>query len=307
MNNHEKQLLQYEIKLSELKVIGCNLQKLIQGSIDLSISVVDKNIIFNKIKNIFLAVNIIFIEISSHSANINLSLNIFKIRKSIKIIKKQVQDQFVYLTILKKIQHFLFITFRYAHKKWEFIILNNINIAITHLNPETFLLDVGLTLPSIDSNIKMQSLHACINKLELFLITEFKQPNYYCDFNDLITIANLLNIYYICLKIFKNYQEQLKVYSFSIRYFLNSSYDIKSPEKAIEYIIIENNSLLKLNLIKTDSTIHKYKIKLNKVIWLINFKLNNNLYVKNWGTMRTSYTLDQAKNFSKQFISEIYS
>lgn len=53
MNDYKKQLLKYNIKLHELKVSGCHLQKAIQDSIDLNIGIANQNITFNKIKNIF--------------------------------------------------------------------------------------------------------------------------------------------------------------------------------------------------------------------------------------------------------------
>ncbi len=319
MNDYKKQLLTYNIKLHKLKANGCHLQKAIQDSINLSIGIVDQNIIFNKIKNIFLTVNIVFIEIYLHNSNIDLSLITCNAHKSIQLIKPQTKDQFVYLTILNQIKKFLFIISRYAYQKQKLIIFNNynpikilnkLNITTTHLNPinpTTFLLDFGLVaLPFINLNKKIQLLlNACLSKAELFLITETKQADYHCDFHDLISIANLLDTHYSCVKKFKNHQQQVKLYDFSSRFFLKISCNIMVPENIIQYII-ENNHLLRLDLIKTNSTMQKYKTKLNKAIWLINFKLNNNLYVKNWGTIATSYTVDQAKSFSKQFISEAH-
>lgn len=313
MNDYKEQLLKYKIKLHKLKKSGCNLQKAIQDSIDLNIGIADQNIIFNKIKNIFLTVNIFFIEIYLHNSNIDLSLIICNAHNSIKLITPQAKDQFVYLTILDQIKKFLFVISRYAYQKQKLIRLNNYNpITIlnklnitTHLNPTAFLLDFGLVaLPFINLNKKIQFLlNTGLTKAELFLITETKQANYHCDIHDLISIANLLDTHYSCLKKFKNHQQQVKLYDFSSRSFLKISCNVMVPENIIQYII-ENNQLLRLNLIKTNSTIQKYKAKLNKAIWLVNFKLNNNLYVKNWGTIATSYTIDQAKSFSKQFISE---
>ena len=316
MNDYKKQLLKHSIKLHELKLRGCHLQKTIQDGIDLNIGIADQNIIFNKIKNIFLTVNIFFIEIYFRDSNIDFSLTICNTHKFIKLIKSHAKDQFFYLMILHEIKKFLFIISRYAYQKQQLTILNNynpinilnkLNTKTMHFNPTTFLLDFGLVaLPFINSNKKIQLLlNAGLAKAELFLITETEQTNYHCDFHDLISIVNLLNTHYSCLKKFKNHQEQVKLYNFSSRSFLKISCNIMVPENIIQYII-ENNHLLRLDLIKTNSTIQKYKAKLNKAIWLINFKLNNNLYVKNWGTMKTSYTIQKAKRFSKQFISEAH-
>ena len=282
---NNKQLTHGAINLSQLEASGNSLQNQIQYALDcLSVNKANNSILFNKIKNIFLIVNTVFIKIS----NTNSLLTIKNVHERIDLLIFQTKDQLVYLKILKKIKKFLFVISKYEHQKQKVIILNNnshdkilhkiTGLTTVFFDPRAFLVDFGIiNLVSMTLNPNIKALALCIVKLKLFVEIEGQQPNYHCNFNDLTSIVHLLNIYYSCLDIFNNYRRQSIMHKFSSKCFLKSSQGLGVPKSIIKYII-DYNKLLGVELIDIRYQLCKFKKELYKVVLLINFKLNNGLY-----------------------------
>jgi len=261
----------------------------------------------------FSTVNMIFLKIyfieNFDTTLLLLSQNTLK---SIKLLISQVHNQIVYLTILNKIKKFLFAVSQFNNQKQTFRILNNnshakilhkiTNLTTPCLNPAIFLASFDLVkLASINLDPNIKSLNFCIAKLQSFIRVATEQPQCPCNFNDLMTITNLINIYYSCLGIFKNYKQQSILYKFSSKCFLKNSHDLYITKNIIKYII-DCNHVLSVELINTNAKLQEFKNKLLQVILLMSFQLNNEMFSVTWSHKKIPYNIAQAKCFYKQFI-----
>ena len=309
----KKQLIQANVKLNKLENSTCILQNEVQSILDgLNINAVE-SIFFNKINNIFSTVNMIFLKMHFiENFDANLLLLSQNTLKSIKLLISQVHNQLVYLTVLNKIKEFLFAVSKFNQQKQTFRILNNnshvkilykiTNLRTPYLNPAIFLANFELVkLASINLDPNIKSLNVCIAKLQCFIKIAAEQPKCSCNFNDLITIANLINIYYSCLGIFKNHKQRSILYKFSSKCFLKNSHDLDVTKNIIKYII-DCNHVLSVELINTNTKLQEFKNKLLQVIPLMNFQLNNEMFAVAWSHKKVPYDIAQAKCYYKQFI-----